>query len=221
MLKTMKAVALGLGFFGAPVVANAAVIDFDGVPTSSVGSVPEMVLVEDGFTFGLTFTSPNAVGPAFFDTTCSGSACNGDGDLRPMTQGENGVAGNVLILQETGSNVPDDAATGGTITFTLLAGSSFIWEGASAVDDGIFGFSTVSDGNLGNIILTGERETGITSFFSSKINVGDSFTVSYSGSGGIDSLVLTAVPVPAALPLMFGAIGGLAFVSRRRKTKQA
>lgn len=204
-----------------PAAAQAAVLDFDALDSSNGQAVPLTGFSEDGYTFGLSFTANlDARGPAIFDTTCVGSACNGDTDLIPAVQGENGVRGNVLILQEQRpSPVPDDDGQGGTITFTLLSGPAFRLLGASAVDDGRFSFSTPVDGLLGTISLSSDNQTGRTTFGSpsSLIGVGGTFSVAYSGSGGVDSLVISAVPIPAALPLLVGALGGLGFVARRRR----
>ncbi len=47
--------------------------------------------------------------------------------------------------------------------------------------------------------------------------MGDSFTISYSSSGGTDSFVLAPVPLPAALPMAAAGFGLLGWVGRRRK----
>ena len=216
-------IALGAALLAAPAAVHATVIDFDNLDASSLQPVPLTTFTEDGYTFGLTFTTTGgARGPAIFDTTCAGAACNGDTDLIPGAQGENGIEKNVLILQEElPSNTPDDDGQSGTITFELLSGTAFRWEGASAIDDATFDFSTGTDGLLGSIAMGADNQTGKTTFSSSLIEVGDTFTIAYSGSGAIDSLILAPVPVPAALPLLIGALGGLGVASRRRARKTA
>lgn len=204
--------------------ASAAVIDFDALDASAGQSVPLTSFSEDGFTFDLSFTGNNA-GPAIFDTTCSGygggDGCNGDADLQPAVQGENGVSGNILILQTLDAGpVPNDSARGGRIGFTLTSGPSFFLTGFSAVDDEMFS-AIDTDGStvLGSISLGSDNETGISTFMSSRINVGDTFYFDYSGSGGIDSLITSPVPVPvpAALPLALSAFGALAWLGRRKR----
>ena len=199
--------------------ASATVIDFDALDASEFQTVPLTSFSEDGYTFSLTFT-PGGLGPAIFDTNCSGAACNGDEDLVPSSQDENGIAGNVLILQEdaNGALVPNDEADGGTIIFTLDAGDPFYLTGFSAIDDEDFSV-IASDGTttLGSISLANENETDSTTFKSSLINVGDTFTFDYEGSGGIDSVTLQAVPLPAAGWLMLAGFGGLAALRRRKR----
>lgn len=203
--------------------ASAAVIDFDALDASAGQAVPLTSISEDGFTFDLTFTGGSA-GPAVFDTTCTGygggDGCNGDADLQPTVQGENGVSGNVLILQSstTGAPVPNDFAGGGRIGFTLTSGPAFFLTGFSAVDDEMFS-AIDTDGStvLGSIMLGSDNETGALTFRSSRIDVGDTFYFDYAGSGGIDSLTTTPVPVPAALPLALSAFGALAWIGRRKR----
>lgn len=203
--------------------ASAAVIDFDALDASAGQAVPLTSFSEDGFSFDLSFTG--GAGPAIFDTTCSGyggsDGCNGDADLQPAVQGENGVSGNVLILQTPGDGlVPNDFAGGGRIGFTLTSGPAFFLTGFSAVDDEMFS-AIDTDGStvLGSISLGSDNETGISSFMSSRIDVGDTFYFDYEGSGGIDSLITTPVPVPvpAALPLALSAFGALAWMGRRKR----
>lgn len=50
----------------------------------------------------------------------------------------------------------------------------------------------------------------------SKIRIENELRVEFPGSGGIDNLTFTEVPVPAALPLMAGGLGLLAALRRRK-----
>jgi hypothetical protein len=47
--------------------------------------------------------------------------------------------------------------------------------------------------------------------------VGDTFTLSYSSSGGVDSIVTAPVPVPAAMPLSLAGLAMLGWMARRRR----
>lgn len=225
MTFSFKHTLAGILVMAMPAMAQAAttILDFDNADSSALQPVPLTTYTEDGYTFALTYTTDNdARGPAFFDTTCTGSDCNGDTDLVPETQGENGVGGNVLILQEElPSSTPDDDGAGGSITFTLLSGSDFILTGFSAIDDASFSASTVGDGTLGSISMPDDSDTGSVQFASSVLSVGDSFTLHYSGSGAFDSLVLQAVPVPASLPLLMAGVGGLVAMRRRSSKRTA
>lgn len=205
-----------------PGMAAAAVIDFDALDAGALQTVPLTTFTEDGFTFELTYSGPGE-GAAIFDSTCTGysSNCNGDLDLSPVVQGENGVEGNILILQENrpSAPTPNDEASSGSITLTLVSGSAFIFEGASVIDDQPITFSSSIDGLLGTVDAGSDRDTATIAFTSSVLGIGDSFTISYAGSGGVDSLVLAAVPLPAGIALMLTGLGGLVVVRRRNKAK--
>ncbi|MEP0962341.1 MAG: VPLPA-CTERM sorting domain-containing protein [Roseobacter sp.] len=216
----------------APLAASAStIIDFDALVAGPLQDVPLLSFEEDGFTFGLTFSRESGggrqgvAGPAIFD---SANPVNGDNDLSPISQGDNGVSGNVLILQEAGAAVPDDAGSAGTITLTLLSGPAFSFLGASAIDNTDFTFSSIIGGTtteLGTIDIDVEGDqrggTGMLTFdtASDVIGVGDSIFIEYGGSGGVDSLQIAAVPLPAALPMMLVGLGGLGALARRRKKR--
>ncbi|MBW4709704.1 VPLPA-CTERM sorting domain-containing protein [Roseobacter sp. YSTF-M11] len=234
MQRFLKPAAVAAALSLAPVAVSAAtyVIDFG---TGATSATPMTEYAEDGFRFAVSGNFNQGVtGATLFDTTCVAAPenqnCGGDSDLTSAgspgyTQGDNGVAGNVLIRQEAGATVPDDAATSGFILFTLLSDTPFYWVGASAVDDGTFTFRTSAfDGGTSNIgsITLGENETGSTTFRSGLISQGDWLRFRYSGSGGIDALVFETpmpVPVPAALPLMLVGMGAFGLAARHRKNK--
>ncbi|OAN80990.1 hypothetical protein A8B78_09885 [Jannaschia sp. EhC01] len=213
-------------FAALPVAANATTIDFDAADSTSSQVVGfGGFYSEDGYTFAVTYTGPGE-GPAIFNTLCTGyggtDGCNGDGDLVPGVQGENDVSGNILIIQENRGSAPtpNDEAGAGSITFTLVTGPAFQLLGFSAIDDGQFSLFDNSSNLLGMIDngngAANDNVTGMISGLVSPIfNVGDSFTIGYSGSGGVDSLVLAAVPLPAGAVLLLGALGGLGAIRRR------
>lgn len=225
---------LGLAALSSLFLATSAsalsIIDFDALDAGSLQTVPLPSFSEDGFTFSLGFTDlsgtnfRDTVGPAIFDTT---NPVNGDADLVPGSQGENGVSGNILIHQERGSNVPDDIQNGAAdIILTLTSGSAFKFLGGSAVDDGVFTFFTIVGGIetlAGQVNLANDNQTGqfsLAALSSPVLRIGDSIRINYSGSGGVDSLVLAAVPLPAALPLMGAGFAALSFVGWRRKKRK-
>ncbi|MEO0567523.1 MAG: VPLPA-CTERM sorting domain-containing protein [Pseudomonadota bacterium] len=213
-----------------PVAAQATTIGFDALDGTSGQTVPLPNFTEGGFTFAVTGDplANNSPGIAVFDTTCTGAACNGDVDLTPQSQGQNGIEGNILIFQEGGSaNTPDDAPGGGTFVLTLLDGPAFRFLGGSAIDDATFDFGVRIGGvdtilgtiNNGNVEGNDGGSDSIT-FVSDILNIGDSIIVTSSGSGGIDSLILEAVPavpVPAAMPLLVAGLAGFGFVARRKR----
>jgi|GEM_PF-1057276 len=205
---------LFVSLFGAATVGQAATIGFDDVPVG----VLLTNFTEDGLSFSVSTVGSESA--TVFDTTCVGAACNGDEDLVPGSQGENGILGNVLIIQEDGSNIPDDSARGGTIILESLAGNvAFRLTGVSAIDDGTFKVSTRINGTLTLLVqfVLGENETGIAGFNSGLIGVGDAIVIDYSGSGGIDSLGVQAVPLPAAAWLFLSGLAGLFGVKRFRR----
>ena len=122
--------------------------------------------------------------------------------------------------------MPDDEGRGGgTITLTSAgANPGFSFTGASVIDNEEYTFYSLINGVqtlLGSTVLTGESETDILVFSSDIIGLGDSIIIEYSGSGGVDSLVLAPVPIPAALPLFLSALGGLGLTARLRRKREA
>jgi len=201
---------LFVSLFGAATVGQAATIGFDDVP---VGVILNN-FTEDGLSFSVsTLGGEDAT---VFNTRCvlDSLPCNGDEDLVPGSQGENGILG------EDGSNIPDDSARGGTIILESLAGNvAFRLTGVSAIDDGTFKVSTRINGTLTLLVqfVLGENETGIAGFNSGLIGVGDAIVIDYSGSGGIDSLGVQAVPLPAAAWLFLSGLAGVFGVKRFRR----
>ena len=251
LLRVGSIITLAFACLGLGTAAHAVVIDFDGLDSSSTQTPLNLgpgaiagnggTFTEDGFTFSVSVSSndtpPRAV---IFDSTCAigaanpYAACNGDVDLTPATQGENGIEGNILIVQEQGSAIPDDAGRpGGTITLTFEDGTPFRFTGASIIDDETITIYSVIGGamiELASETIGIEGDVGGTAllnaangnFIESGIfQVGDSIVIDFSGSGGIDSLVLAPVPLPAALPLLLSALGGLGLTARLRRKREA
>ncbi|MEL6688912.1 MAG: VPLPA-CTERM sorting domain-containing protein [Pseudomonadota bacterium] len=214
--QTLLGAAFGTLFAGS---VGAVTLDFDGgVGITQTPDGP--VYVQDGVTFGLS--SSGGDGPALFNSDC-GNSCNGDADLKPAIQGENGVAGNVLIQQNPNETNPNDDPNTLFLTITLLSDVQLIWTGVSLIDDGFYVASTSLDTFLDDATLTGESETEELSFTSSVLGEGDSVTVSFfttkgkaGASGAIDNLTFAPVPLPASALLLLGALGGMAAMRRRK-----
>ena len=108
---------------------------------------------------------------------------------------------------------------------TLQRGPAFRFLGASAIDNTDFKFSSIIGGtttalgtiDIGDIEGNRQNGTGALTFGtpSDVIRVGDSMFVELGGSGGVDSLQIAPVPVPAALPLLLAGPGGLGLMKRR------
>ena len=238
MFKKIVAVTLlaALPIISVPMTAHATTITFDGLDATASQPLPLRTFTEAGYTFelGYRFRDERAdnLGPVAFDTTCASYTvtCNGDPDLflDPSRQGENGVGGNVLILQSNipGDPVPnDDRTAGGIIIFRLLEGPSFRLMGASAIDDVGLAFFTGRRANRADWLglVNSRADNGTASgllVVNPIIGVGDSFTVRFTGSGGLDSLILAPVPLPAGALLLLSGLGGLT-VLRRRSTRAA
>lgn len=208
-----------------PSAVGAAVIDFDGLDSSPGQTIPLTSFTEDGYTFSLSSTGANN-GVAVFDTTCpeaygGPNDCNGDTDLQPLGgQGTNGISGNVLILQSDAGQfpAPNDDASGGDIIMTLVSGTPFRLTSFSFVDDEEMFSVLDKDGTVLGTVGNGvDGGTDQLSVMSSLIGVGDTITLRFGGSGGVDSLVLAPIPLPAALPMAMGAFGALAWFGRRRQ----
>ena len=240
MKTALKAALAAASLMMAPMAASAATtftMDFEELTPNLGNGGAWTSYVFAGRTFSISSTSvhaslPNNEGANIFDTKdCVASDCTRDSDLIPASDAD-GVSGNVLIRQRTQDghgDLANDAAGAGSIIFELVSGPALTWLGASAIDDGTFTFSTDIDGTvseLGSISLAGENETSKLVFAqkSSLIEENDKFVIHFSGSGGVDSLVfeeISVVPVPATLPLLVGALGGLGFMARRRKQRSA
>lgn len=232
--KTLLAGAIAVALSSG--AASALTLNFD-TGTSTFDASGHLIGYEqDGLVFSVTESGPRSSGANLFNVS-GGLNPNGqapslsggdDGDLIPAGGSADGVTGNILIRQDdhaqtgaSGEVLSDDAGSTGSITFTLVSGSAFSILGFSAVDDERF---TVSTGGttLGEIVNSANNETAAVTFAapSALIGVGGSFSVNYFGSGGVDSIVLAPVPLPAGAVLLLGALGGLG-VMRRRSNRAA
>ena len=150
-----------------------------------------------------------------FDTN---NFTGGDRDLRgPFTNaaGDRLRPGNVLIISEDNdASDPDDERRGGTITFMFDTLVDIL--GFDAFDD-VSLVVTADTGASTSVNLANDRE-----FASIALNWLGVRSVTFDlgiQSGAIDNIdfAVSAVPLPAALPLMLGAFGGLGMLSRRRR----
>ena len=239
LLRALSKIGIALAIAGASFAAHAVVIDFDALDSSSGQPQPLLIFSEDGFTFDVSTvgnTDTDIDSAAIFNSNCQALPavpCNGDEDITPAMQGDNGISGNVLIIQEPDSPVPDDdRGMGGDITLTVAAtpdDQAFRFVGASAIDNATFTFYADQSGDgidlllLGMITIGPEGDvaggTASTTFAidSGFLQVGDAIVIDFSGSGAVDSLVLAPVPIPAALPLLLSALAGLGLTARFRR----
>ena len=144
-----------------------------------------------------------------FDGTCSGSmsSCSGnDQDLFFPN------FGNILIISEdNNSNDPDDSAFGGDIIFSFTTDAFNISIDVLDVENGGPNENWVSaylDGQLVDriFVFSGDNEFDTATFASDLI--ADQIIVHLHGSGAVDNLDFTVIPIPAALPMfIFGMMG--------------
>ncbi|MEM7710273.1 MAG: VPLPA-CTERM sorting domain-containing protein [Pseudomonadota bacterium] len=199
--------------------AQAATIDFNAPDIQ--GMVVTSVSSTDG-TITAALTADGGADQALvFDTTQENTE---DRDLedpfRPAADSNAAAVvspGGVLIIQETLNGAPDDNQTGGSIAFAFNRSVNFtgfkIFDGAEI---------TVSSSTFQQTFAVPEpnsEEDRVFDTFSTAglfDNVRD-LTFTFAGSGAIDDIQVSAVPVPASLPLLLAGLGGLGWAARRRR----
>jgi hypothetical protein len=156
-----------------------------------------------------------------FDTE---NGADGDADLQSGFRRDGGsdfsFAGGVLAISEndlSAGDLPDDNANGGSITFNFLQAVNFtgfsIYDDASitvTADNGAsFSAGVHADAAFNDFLIGDERFFNVSSL---------TFDFGYD-SGAIDNLEISAVPLPAGLPLLLAGLGALGIAGRRRRTQ--
>lgn len=139
--------------------------------------------------------------------------------------------GNALIVQENpavnGVFLPDDDGRGGSIAFAFDSLISL---------DSVFLLDTVVGASV-TLLKGGDTVSVLSTIFNADTNnatrpnlytfvdfegaIGDEFIVNFNGkSGAIGEIQVSAVPLPATLPLLLGAIGAFGLF-RRYASKQS
>lgn len=221
MFKLVKIASAAAVALIVPFAASASVIDFEGLSNgaevNSVTSTDGLVSATVKATARLRDRSFVASTARIFDSELD-STFDPDLEAPFMTGGLSLNPGNVLIIQEPGSAIPDDNATGGFIDFAFA--NTVLFSGFTGLDDANFRVTANGDSiELGSFRVPNDNGFGVFSL-ASAVAV-DSLRFRFQGaSGAIDDLTfdtIAPIPVPAALPLMLAGLGGLGYMKRRQK----
>ena len=203
------------------------------------------VVIDDFSTDQIAVDTP-AFGVGSPSTTFGGTFIGTSRTFEVTNTQRTGDAGFETVLQANSGILSFNNASGAQGTATLTYEGLF--DLMNTVDNGYFFFDVLAFDSIANFMLSGEDADGnllsydelLDGDFSpilrfSEITGSDvfdfsrvaslSFSISSSGlidstDGRLDSIEVSAVPVPAAGLLLLGAMGGLAGL-RRRKAKQA
>jgi MYXO-CTERM domain-containing protein len=227
----MKSVYLLATMAGCAAAASAGLVDFNDLSHGDV-------VAEQYASMGVHISAVNPNRPfdiaMAFDTTSTG---NSDDDLEdPWSMGNmdlNTNLGNILIIQENDSGIPDDEATrpAGSIVFdfdsltsgfgfTMVDVESVTLEGSSV--DFYRGGLLIESINFAEFEAGGTHDNGVI-FGNNSINNSDEQIISggfdqaiihAGGSMGFDNISFTTVPAPGSLALL--ALGAATGIRRRR-----
>ncbi len=213
----MKTILSSIALSALAVSAQAG-IDFEGLEVGTGVAITKQIP-------GVTIGAAGGTGQAFvYDTTLNGA----DPDLSgPFTNindqtGDKLTAGLVLIVQENTNNIPDDNASGGTLTLTFDKPTTAISIDVFDIDDGstvqLFGASGTG---LGTYALQNTDTNASPNFFERVLFNGaagiagvKTIEVSLSKSGAIDNVA--TVPLPAAAWLLGSGLIAFATLMRRK-----
>lgn len=204
MLKTIIAVAA----LAVPLTAQAAVLDFedlahgDAIDAVAVGGISATVTTIGGTNQARAF-----------DTR---ERRTQDPDLEGPFTGPVTDPGLVLIIQsdDRGVSAPNDERSGGVVTFTFDRLVNVL--GFAGLDDIVVTAST-EKGGAATLRVASDNESGRLSGLGAEFQGVRQLSFDFSGSGAIDGIEVSAVPVPAALPLMLAGLGAMGLAARRRR----
>ena len=221
MKSLLSAIAASAALIG---VAGAVTIDFEEFANGEIVNTQIS---------GVTISATGGVGEAVvFTTTAPVDPASGDPDLQAPFEdvggGDDLFPGNILIVSENdcedGFCLPADDAVGGEITVEFTNPQGVIFESVNVFD--------VTDGNADFSIDLFDLDDMLIGTIVAASNIGDNqfatlvnqfdgvvgkLVFDFGGSGAIDDLTFTEVPLPGALILMLTGLGLGRVMSRKGK----
>ncbi|WP_298836487.1 VPLPA-CTERM sorting domain-containing protein [uncultured Roseobacter sp.] len=226
-MKTIGMAAVAAVAISAAGMSHAATVDFGGFGEGEV--LGSDTVLAPGIVADISAIGGEALA-VVFDTADGTTSTGNDPDLTSnFTNAEDAGDvrdfGNALIVQENATGGPDDNGSGGTLTFAFLndvsLGELFL------LDSEIGTMATLFSGGdiVSSFTLTGlnESDTGNSSTDNEFTLLdfggatGDTLQVVFSRSGAVGQIEVSAVPVPAGLPLLLGGLGAFAWMRRRKQ----
>ncbi|WP_300029168.1 VPLPA-CTERM sorting domain-containing protein [uncultured Roseobacter sp.] len=226
-MKTLRIAAVAAAAITAAGMSHAATVDFSefnegdvlGAGTVLGGGVVADISAVGGVAQAVVFDTASGTTSTGNDPDLTSDFTNIEdaGDVRDF--------GNALIVQENATGGPDDLASGGVLTFSFL--SDIFLDELFLLDSAAGTVATLlADGNIvASFTLTDDNDSDTgQSATNNKFTLldfggatGDTLVVDFEDSGAIGQIEISAVPVPAGLPLLLGGMGAFAWMKRRKK----
>lgn len=216
----MRTALMFAAFVLAASSAHSAIVDFESF---AAGAPVDSITFSDGTTATVTTVSnrSTALGgtnqAGIFDTdNPTGNDIDLAGPFASASGGPDLMPGNILIILGPSSSGPDDDKLGGTITLTFSRPVDFLafdyFDTESSQGDDLV--VTTNTGENSGPLTAGDNE--YDTFNTPFLNI-TTATFTFGGSGGLDNLRIAPIPVPAAMPLLFSALGMFWLLGRTRR----
>ena len=207
--------------------AQAVVIDFEtdsgGTPLVA-GNGQDIDTEFAGFGITLSTNNPLTNPLRLFNSNClPGSCSGGDNDLATGASFGTPAQGNILIINETSGNTPDDNAGGGQIIFDFARPTTLNEIGlvdndnAPGISLDVFKASSPASPAFTLLFNAVAQENTFLSFvFGPEFADVVRLAVNLPGSGAIAFLDVTPVPLPASWLLFISAVLAFGWFTRKR-----